>query len=202
MNQKTKEIIYKILLLGNNFSGKTCFMIRCVENTYRATFLSTIGLDYRTKKVILNNGATAKIQIWDTASADRYDHITRQYFYRTNGFILMYNMTRRESFEKAAYWLREIRNFTDNNNIVLVGNHADIDDSYHYYQKREISREEGQKFAEDNNLLFFETSNLTGLNVNECFDALINKIYENDPNRDNIELELGLNRPGKRGCLK
>ena len=201
MKQIKKEIFYKIMLLGNYDSGKTNFILRYVDNTHNSNTLRTIGMDYRIKRVTLNDGKEAQIQIWDTCSSDRYNHISRLYYNRINGFIIMYNVTMRESFENARNCLREIRDHTNNDNIVLVGNHADVDNNNYYYQ-REISTKEGQKFAEDNNLLFFETSNITGFNVNECFNALINRIYENDPNKINIELELRQNRPGKRGCLK
>ena len=149
-----KEIIYKILLLGNNDSGKTNFISRYIDNTYNPMLLSTIGLDFKIKRITLNDGITAKIQIWDTASGERYNHITRTYLKGANGFIIMYNMTKRKFFENAAYWLKEIRDCTNNNNIILVGNHMDSDYSTDYYHKRVISTEEGQKFAEDNNLLF------------------------------------------------
>ena len=77
----------------------------------------------------------------------------------------------------------------------------DVDNS-NYYCKRVISTEEGQKLAKDYNVIFFEVSNKTGYNVNECFDTLINRIYENDPNRNNIKLDLGQNSSRKRSCLK
>ena len=206
MEQKKKEIFYKIMLLGNYDSGKTNFIYRYVDNTYNYNTLRTSGMDYTIKIVTLNNGKAAKIQLWDTPSSERYNSVNITYFNRVNGFIIMYNMTKRESFENARNRLREIRDYTNNDNIVLVGNHADADEYEDYYHRRVISREEGQKFAEDNNLLFFETSNLTGFNVNECFNALINRIYENDPNKNklknNIDLKLGQIRPGKRGCLK
>ena len=173
MEQKKKEIFYRIMLLGNYDSGKTNFILRYIDNRYDSNTLRTIGMDYRIKRVTLNDGKTAKIQIWDTCSSERFNYINRNYFNRTNGYIIMYNMTKRESFENARNWLREIRDYTNNDNIVLVGNHADVDNNNDYYHERVISTEEGQKFAEDNNILFFETSNITGFNVNECFNALI-----------------------------
>ena len=194
MKQIKKEIFYKIMLLGNYDSGKTNFILRYVDNTHNSNTLRTIGMDYRIKRVTLNDGKEAQIQIWDTCSSECFNHINSLFYNSINGFIIMYNMTMRESFENARNCLREIRDHTNNDNIVLVGNH--IDD----YRRTLISTKEGQKFAEDNNLLFFETSNLTGFNVNECFNALINRIYENDPNKINIELRQI--RPRKRGCLK
>ena len=166
----------------------------------------TIGIDYSTKQVTLYDGKKAKIRICDTESTERYKYILTNQFRIMNGFIIMYNITRRESFENAINWLEDIRMYGNSNNIAFVGNRVDVDENNDSYYKREITTEEGHKFAEDNNLLFFETSNLTGFNVNECFNALINRIYENDPNknklRNNIELKLKQYRPRKRGCLK
>ena len=152
MEQKKKEIFYKIMLLGNYDSGKTNFIYRYVDNTYNYNTLRTSGMDYTIKIVTLNNGKAAKIQLWDTPSSERYNSVNITYFNRVNGFIIMYNMTKRESFENARNRLREIRDNTNNDNIVLVGNHADADEYEDYYHRRVISREEGQKFAEDNNL--------------------------------------------------
>ena len=177
MIEKKQDFIYRIILLGNYDAGKTNFISRCVNNTYDSMTLRTIGIDFSVKSVTLFDGKIARIRICDTESTERFKSVIINQFRTMNGFIIMYNITRRESFENATNWVREIRDYTDNNNIAFVGNHADVDNDSYY--KREISTEEGQKFAEDNNLLFFETSNLTGFNVNECFNALINRIYEN-----------------------
>ena len=209
MRQKKEDFIYRIILLSQYDSGKTNFILRYVNNTYNSMTLRTIGMDYSIKRVTLNDGKTAKIQIWDTASGERSKNMITNQLRMMNGFIIMYNITEKKSFETAKNWLEDIRihvNSNNINNIAFVGNHVDVDENNDYYYKREISTEEGQQFAEDNNLLFFETSNLTGFNVNECFNALINRIYENDPNKNklenNIEIKFKQNRPGKRGCLK
>ena len=209
MKQKREDFIYRIILLSQYDSGKTNFILRYVNNTYDSMSLRTMGFDFYIKRVALSDGKTAKIQIWDTASGERSRSMIFSNIRMMNGFIIMYDITRRESFESAKNWLEDIRiygNSNNINNIAFVGNRADVDENNDSYYKREISTEEGQKFAEDNNLIFFETSNLTGFNVNECFNALINRIYENDPNKNklenNIELKLKQKRPGKRGCLK
>ena len=209
MKQTKWDFSYRIILLGNYDAGKINFIMRNVYNTYNSMTLRTIGIDYSTKQVALCDGKKARIQLCDTESTERYKFILTSQFRMMNGFIIMYNITRRESFENAINWLEDIRIYANSNNInniAFVGNRIDVDQNNDYYYKREISTEEWQKFAEDNNLLFFETSNLTGFNVNECFNALINRIYENDPNKNklenNIELKLKQKRPGKRGCLK
>ena len=209
MEQKREDFIYRIILLSQYDSGKTNFILRYVNNTHNSMTLRSIGLDPYIKRVTLSDGKTAKIKIWDTASGERSRSMITSHIRMMNGFIIMYDITIRESFESAKNWLEDIRiygNSNNINNIAFVGNRVDVDENNDSYYKREISTQEGQKLAEDNNLLFFETSNLTGFNVNECFNALINRIYENDPNKNklenNIELKLKQKRPGKRGCLK
>ena len=85
-----------------------------------------------------------------------------------------------------------ISDYTDNNNIALVGYQVKIyddDDDEHCYDKREILTEEGQKFAEENNILFFEISDNEEFKINECFNTLINKIYDNEPNKSNYKCQ-------------
>ena len=203
---KSKDFFYKIILLGNYDSGKTNFISRYIENRYNPMTSRTFGMNYFTKIVKLNDGRTAKIQFIDTDSMERGKSYIRAYFNRVNGFIIMYNMTIRESFNNARNWLNDVRYDKNTNNIALVGNHADSDNSTDYYHSRVVQTEEGQSIAESNNSLFFETSNLTGFNVNACIDALINRIHENDPNKDKFktkfELKYGISRRKKRGCLK
>ena len=207
MEEKREEIIYKIILLGSIDSGKTRFIKRYADNNDDSNILSSNLDDCKTKRVILNGGEKAIIQIWDTASYEIFKYaIIEKHVKKANGFIIMYNRTWRESFEIAKNWLSDLREYNDTNNIALVENDLDFGECYEYHEMNEVSREEGQKFAEDNNLLFFVTSHETGINVNECFDALINRIYENDPNisknQNKIQLELKQNTIRKKGCLK
>ena len=133
-------------------------------------------MDFKIKNVTLNDGKIAKIQIWDSNSFRSGEGMNKIYFKGANGFIIIYNITDNDSFEKAKYWLDQVRDYLDNNNIAFVGNYLDKEDISDYDNMRKISTEEGKKFAEENNLLFFETSNITGFNVNECFNSLINRI--------------------------
>ena len=207
MEGKKEEMIYKIILLGSIDSGKTRFIRRYADNIDDSNILTSKGQNYKTKRVILNGGERAIIQIYDTASDKLFKNaILGSYAKEVNGFIIMYNRTWRESFEIAKNWLRDLKEVKDTNNIALVENYLDEEDCIDYHERSEISREEGQKFAVDNNLLFFVTSHNTGININECFDALINRIYENDPNisknQNKIQLKLNQNTIRKKGCLK
>ena len=101
-------------------------------------------------------------------------------------------MNKRSSFENAKYELYDVRNYTNNNNIALVGYKDRIydDDDKYYYDEGEISTEEGQKFAKEEYLLFFEISMFDKFKIDECFNSLINKIYENDPDKNNYKSQI------------
>ena len=114
------------------------------------------------------------------------------------GVILLYDITSRESFEEVNKSYNDVRDVLDNPVITLVGNKLDLD------YERYVTTEEGQRFADEHNLLFYEVSAKNGTNVNECFNTLFQRIYDNDPNKEEKRriFQLINNRPPKRGCLK
>ena len=168
-----KEILYKILLLGDWSVGKTCFLMRYTENTFNDIHLSTIGVDFKLKVVKLDNGEEVKIQIWDTAGQDRYRTITKSYIRGAHGIILIYDVTSRKSFEGIQTWVKQIKDQVSSKVCVaLVANKIDK-------EKREVSPEEGIKLGKDIDYPFYEASAKEGKNINECFDNLIKQIYLN-----------------------
>ena len=101
-----KENLYKILLLGDWSVGKTCFLMRYIDNTFNEIHLSTIGMDFKLKDVTLDNDKTVKIQIWDTAGQERYKSISKSYVKGANGIFLIYNITNKASFESIRNWVK------------------------------------------------------------------------------------------------
>ena len=168
-----KEILYKILLLGDWSVGKTCFLMRYTENTFNYIHLSTIGVDFKLKIIKLDNGEEIKIQIWDTAGQDRYRTITKSYIRGAHGIILIYDVTSRKSFEGIQSWVKQIKDQVSSKVCVaLVANKIDK-------EKREVSPEEGIKLGKEIDYPFYESSAKEGKNINECFDNLIKQIYLN-----------------------
>ena len=168
-----KEILYKILLLGDWSVGKTCFLMRYTENTFNDIHLSTIGVDFKLKIIKLDNGEEIKIQIWDTAGQDRYRTITKSYIRGAHGIILIYDVTSRKSFEGIQSWVKQIKDQVSSKVCVaLVANKIDK-------EKREVSPEEGIKLGKEIDYPFYESSAKEGKNINECFDNLIKQIYLN-----------------------
>ena len=194
--KKQKELLYKILLLGDSSVGKTCFLMRYADNTFQEIHMSTIGLDYKLKNVQLDGGKIVKVQIWDTAGQDRFRSITKNYYKGAHGIILIYDVTSRKTFENVKNWVEQIKEeVSDKVNIILVGNK--IDDE----KNRKVSTEEGKQMADSCELEFFETSAKSGVNIDSTFNELVKKTVETYSKTEGKGEKLNSKKPGtKKGC--
>ena len=171
-----RELYYKILILGDSSVGKTCFLTRYADDRFEGTHIATTGMDYKLKNITLENGKTVKLQIWDTLGQDRFRSITKNYYKGAHGIILIYDITERKTFESVSNWVKTIRDEADEKVvIVLAANKSDFE------EKRQVSKEEGEKLAQDLNLTFFECSAKDNKNINETFDDLVAKLIINFP---------------------
>ena len=193
-----RDILYKILLLGDWSVGKTCFLMRYTDNTFTDIHLSTIGIDYKLKNVTLENGETIKVQIWDTAGQDRYKSITKSYIKGANGIILIYDVTKRRTFEGIQNWVKQIKEQVSSRVCVaLVANKIDEK------EKREVTEQEGIRLGKDIGYPFYEASAKDGININECFDNLIKQIninYGNISGNSGAKLDNDKNNDSKGCC--
>jgi len=162
-----------------------------VEGKFKANHDLTIGVEFGTKTVQCHD-KTIKLQIWDTAGQENFRSLTRSYYRAAVGAILVYDITRRKTFEALDAWVDDLKiNASSHVVIMLVGNKSDNQD------KREVSYEEGKKFAEDHGLLFFETSARNADHVNEAFmqmtETVCDKIQAGTINiaRENSGVRLG-----------
>ena len=184
------KYIIKILTLGDTSVGKSSIVLRFTEEKFDDNQFSTIGIDFKTK-YIKRGDSSVKVLIWDTAGQEKFQNIARQYYKGANGVLLIYDIGNRKSFQRIDFWLKELK---DNNRleelfICLVGNKIDMED------KREITREEGEQYAKDNNIIFFEVSAKTGNGINLLFDKVINgsmekvfSVIEKDEGDDKVRL--------------
>ena len=194
-DKKEKEVLYKILLLGDSSVGKTCFLMRYTDNTFQEIHMSTIGLDYKLKNVQLDEGKIVKIQIWDTAGQDRFRSITKNYYKGAHGIILLYDVTNRKTFENVRDWVEQIREeVSDRVSIILVGNK--IDD----VEGRKVKTEEGQKMADECGLSFFECSAKSGENIDHTFNELVKKTVDSYTKMDGKGSKLNSKKSNKKGC--
>ena len=173
MSTTETDAVYKILLLGDSEVGKSCFLMRYSDNVFVENYITTIGLDYKLKYVQLDSGEMIKVQLWDTAGQDRYRTIAKNYYKGSHGILLLYDITKRNSFENIREWIKDIKEEVYEKAIIfLIGNKIDKT------TERKITTEQGTKLAEEYNLPFFEASAKTGENVDEIFKSLYKKISE------------------------
>ena len=171
-----KEAKYKILILGDSKVGKSCFLTRYADNTYHEDYLSTIGMDYKIKNYELENGDIIKLYIWDTAGQDRFRSITSNYYKGADGIILIYDITKQETFNNVRNWITSIKEEAPAKVVlILVGNKVDDE------KNRAVPKSEGEKIADEYNLPFLECSAKSDINVTKTFDVLIKKIVEINP---------------------
>ena len=121
------ELMFKIVLIGDSAVGKSQLLLRYTKNQFKNKAASTIGMEFATQQVIIDENTTVRAQIWDTAGQERYRAITNAYYRQAIGVLLVYDITRRVSFENLERWLTEVREHADSKvQIILVGNKSDL----------------------------------------------------------------------------
>ena len=172
---ESKEFEIKICLLGDVSVGKTSIASRFCKNSFNENYINTIGGAYQQQNIVLNNGAKIKLHIWDTSGQDRFRSMTNLYYRDAQVAILTYDVTNEESLEGLNYWLNELNDKVEIDDMILclVGNKNDVDAS-----KKVVSTSKGKAFAEEHNMIFYETSAKTGAGVKELFQAIAAKEYE------------------------
>jgi small GTP-binding protein len=189
------SVTFKILTIGESGVGKTCILRRFVENKFLKNHLATIGIDFKTKTLTINN-QEIKLKIWDTAGQERFRNITTQYYKGADGIVLVYDVTDEASYEKIKDWMDQILSNTQKEDIglVLLGNKCDM-------EPRNVTEEQGNKMAQELNISYFETSALTGQGIKEAFEQLTRDIMKKkgvgNDNGENIDLKK--NQKKKKG---
>jgi len=177
MNNKIFQ--FKLVLLGESAVGKSSLVLRFVKGQFLDYQESTIGAAFLTQTVCLND-TTVKFEIWDTAGQERYHSLAPMYYRGAQAAIVVYDITSYDSFDRAKKWVKELqRQGNPNIVIALAGNKVDL------ASKRTVEIEESQAYAEENGILFMETSAKTAANVNELFVAIAKKLPKTQPPRPN-----------------
>ena len=195
MSKINTDCVYKVLLLGDSTVGKTCVLLKYTDKIFQDTHMMTIGLDYRLKTMKLQNGQDVKLQIWDTAGQDRFRSITKNYYKGSNGIILIYDVTSLKTFENVKSWVSQIHEeISDKVVIYLVGNKVDME------EERKVTTEEGQKLAEELGVPFIETSAKSGLNIDEIFNDIVERINKAFGNIKKPTKNISYQAPDKKCC--
>ena len=165
------EMIFKIILIGDSATGKTNILMKYIHNKFEENSKSTIGVELSTKTFKINND-NITAQIWDTAGQERYKSITKAYFKGALGALIVYDITKRVTFENIDKWIMDLKSSADEKiSAILIGNKNDLENL------REVSKEEGENKAKENGIAFLETSALNGNNIELAFQTLIEEVY-------------------------
>ncbi|KAL2524114.1 Ras-related protein RABA5a [Abeliophyllum distichum] len=169
--EQTEDYLFKIVLIGDSAVGKSNLLTRFARDEFYPNSKSTIGVEFQTQKMEIN-GKEVKAQIWDTAGQERFRAVTSAYYRGAVGALLVYDISRHQTFDSIGRWLNELHTHSDMNVVtILVGNKSDLKDA------REVTTAEGKGLAEAQGLFFIETSALDSSNVSAAFQTVVREIY-------------------------
>ena len=188
----------KVVILGDTCVGKSCFLMRFVNNAVTQNHISTIGVDVRNKTLVTKKGKV-NLQIWDTAGQEKFRSLSPSYLRNTDSVILLYDITNQETFDHVTNWMATINQYTTKNlSTILVGNKIDMEN------ERKVEKEDGEIMAKQYNIMFGEASAKEGKGVDEIFERLANDIMEkngkgSENNEGGVTLEKG-KKKDQKGC--
>lgn len=174
--EKTNTYQFKHIVIGDESVGKTTLIYRFSANKFKEDFLPTIGVSLSMNHVFLHN-AKVTLNIWDMGGQKHFRRVRENYYEGAHSCFIVFDLTRRSSFENVLNWNKEKLRFAGDVNTILLGNKSDLVD------KRVVSRQEALEFAKKNDFSYLETSAKTGGQVHEAFALASYKLIENEGNK-------------------
>ena len=198
MDIKNLEVFeFKIILVGDPGVGKTSIMTKFVSNEFQNTYLSTIGVEFKSKEIHINNNTCARLKIWDTCGQEKFRAITRQYFKNSEGVFVVFDLTNKETIKKLDIWMKDIKDNIDNDYFIfLIGNKSDL-------KERDLTiAEEAKQFAINKKINYYEVSAKTGSGIYNIFEKMASKLInkkkivksKEEINTDKIDIENKINK--------
>ena len=176
----------KIVLLGESGVGKTCIISRYINQVFEGNTISTNGASYAAKTLHFDDyDKSLKVEIWDTAGQEQYRSLTKIFYKDATAAILVYDITRKKSFDEIKnYWYKQLLDCAPSDIVVgLAGNKADL------FDREQVSEEEAKEFAKKIKAIFRPTSAMTAIGIDELFSAVGKKILDPDYDDEDVEPE-------------
>jgi len=201
--KKKSEFLFKILLLGDSGVGKSCIILRYIENTFSQNLMNSIGVDFKLKNIEIE-GKRIKLQVWDTAGQERFRTITTSYYKGAQAIVVVYDITDKESFEHVKNWMADVDKFAKEGVLrILVGNKCDLE------HQRVVTKENGKDLADKYGIQFMETSAKETINVDLLFEnaakSFLSRQVGGGKEKKNVGSGVNLNesevkKEEKKGC--
>uniref|UniRef100_H3BA45 RAB44, member RAS oncogene family n=1 Tax=Latimeria chalumnae TaxID=7897 RepID=H3BA45_LATCH len=186
--------LFKIVFVGNSSVGKTSFLRRFCEDCFYPGTAATVGIDYSVKTVTVENCQVA-LQLWDTAGQERYRSITKQFFRKADGVIIMYDITVECTFTAIRQWLTNVQEAAGETiPVLLLGNKTDKE------KEREVPTKFGERIAKDYNLIFYECSAFSGHNTKDSMLHLAKILKDQEDKQKENTIQLVQDSPKKKTC--
>jgi len=165
------DLLFKIVLVGDSGVGKSNLFSRFHKNEFSLESGTTLGVEFATKTMIIEK-ATLKAQIWDTCGQEQFRALTKTYYKKAVGALIVYDITKKQTFDDINKWYQDIKeNAEEEVVLMLVGNKADLK------HLREVETQQAAEFAKTKNMAFIETSALDSTNVETAFQLIVQQIY-------------------------
>ncbi len=186
------DYICKLIAVGTNSVGKTSILKSFTkEDGFKYSEVATIGVDLHTTDIKISDN-TFRLNFWDTAGQEQFRAIIRNFYRGCSGALLVYDITSWQSFEQLPFWINEIKKGDPHMPLLILGNKLDLE------KERAVSKEKAMKFAEQNNISYYEVSAKNYNSILPAIEELVTAIYtcyKKDP-----DMLLGI-RPFERGNI-
>ena len=184
--ENSEKITYKMIIIGDSAVGKTCIFKKIISGTFTEKSISTIGMDRRTLSFNIKNSEgndlEIDVQLWDTAGEERFRSITTSYYKASQGLLLMYDITRRDTFDNVENWIKSIKDSLGEEEkyvVVLIGNKVDLAKANP--ESREVTTEEAENICKEKNIFWggeCSAKDFSEEELNEIFTKYTQEIYK------------------------
>lgn len=172
MAELNYDYMFKIIIIGESGTGKSCLLHYFLENKYKKNQNQTVGVEFGCKHLEINS-KRIKLQIWDTAGQERFRSVTKSYYRGAAAAILVYDITNQESFQKLASWINDAKSLSRQDiSMIVIGNKCDLSGA------RFVDFIEASQFCQENQVPLLETSAVTGENVELAFMKITKSILD------------------------
>ncbi len=189
------DLSFKLIFIGDSGVGKSCLTTKAVKNNFEEYYQATVGFEFLTFNMKVND-KVVKLQIWDTCGQEIYKSLISNFYRNSSLAVLIYAIDNKESFNHVENWLNDLKSQANPDvRIFLVGNKADLEED------RKVSREEGEKYKEDQHLdLFMEASAKTGHNARNVLVEAAKILYRDylyfdENNKNDKDDNLKIKKP-------